>query len=337
MQTKINRPIARLVLLTSVGLAAAAVSFRPDAAQGVEPASKSATFRGLLEQRQRETIRAVSDYIANNPQADDVDQASAWIFETAAAIGLEADAVPLAETLLARRDLDPSSRQLAQTTLCLGLARSGKFDAAFAEFGAYLQGARFQSPFKSLDLASSLAAQARVAGNLAASKDIYERLASAYALNAQIGEIVEGRIARQELIGKPAPAVATTDTLGKPFELAGHSGQVVLVDFWATSCAPCLAEFPNLKQLYQEYHPKGFEIVGVSFDDSADTVEAYRTRAKLTWPMVMNESPQGRISDRFRTQTIPALFVIDQQGQVAQVDVRGADLRLVIEKLLAAK
>lgn len=333
MQSQLNRPIARLARFTALAVAAAALSLRPDTVHSDEP-SKSATFRGLLEQRQRETIRAVSEYIAGNPQADDVDAAYAWIFETAGANGLEAEAAPLAEGFLSRRDLDPASRQLAQSTLCLGLARSGKLDAALAEFGAYLQGARFGSPFKSLDLASGLAAQARVAGHLDASKAIYERVSSAYPLNAQIGEIIEGRIARQELIGKPAPAVSATDTQGKPFELAGLSGQVVLVDFWATNCAPCLAEFPNLKQIYQDHHSKGFEIVGVSFDDGAEIVEAYRTRAKLAWPMVMNESPAGRISDRFRTRTIPALFVIDKQGQVAQVDVRGPDLRLVIEKLL---
>ncbi|MBI3861125.1 MAG: redoxin domain-containing protein, partial [Planctomycetia bacterium] len=79
---------------------------------------------------------------------------------------------------------------------------------------------------------------------------------------------------------------------------------------------------------------QGFEIVGFSFDDGESTVEAFRARAKLPWRMAMNESPEGAVSTRFKVRTIPALFLIDRKGNVAQVDVRGNDLRTVVEKLL---
>jgi peroxiredoxin len=291
-------------------------------------------FRALVAERQRETLRAVAEYIAKNPSADDLEEACAFAFETAAANGLEADVVPLADQFLARPDLPPPARQLAQSTLALGLARSGRLDDGIARYGAYLLGARSQSPFRALDLAGSLSARARIAGNLAASREIYERLAGAFPLNAQITGIVEGRLARQDLIGKAAPAVIAADTRGDPFDLSALAGRVVLVDFWATSCAPCLAEFPNLRQLHREYGPRGFEIVGVSFDDAAATVETFQSRARLPWRMIMNESPRGTISEAFRTRSIPALFLIDKEGKIAQVDVRGADLREAIEGLL---
>lgn len=291
-------------------------------------------FRALLEQHQRASLRAAAEYIDRNPQADDIDQAYAWAFESASANGLEGEVLALAEKFLARRDLDPASRQLAQSALCIGLARSGKLDDGIVQFGAYLTGARFQSPFRTLDLAGSLSAQARMAGHLGASREIYERVAATYPFNAQIGEIVEGRIARQGLIGKPAPALVANDVQGKPFDLAALGGQVVLIDFWATNCAPCLAEFPNLRQIYKEHGGRGFEIVGVSFDDGPATVETFQSRAKLPWRMVMNEAPQGKISERYATRTIPGLFLVDKQGNIAEVDVRGSDLRLVVEKLL---
>jgi thiol-disulfide isomerase/thioredoxin len=299
-----------------------------------EGAVREKGVRALIAARHRETLRAVSEYISSNPQADDLEQAYAFAFETAGANGLEAEVIPLAEQFLARRDLDPPARQLAQTALSLGLARSGKLEEGMAQYGAYLLGARSQSPFRALDLAGSLSARARLAGNLAASREIYERLAAAYPLNAQIGSIVEGRIARQDLIGQSAPPVVATDTQGKPFDLASLAGRVVLVDFWATNCAPCLAEFPNLRQLHKDYGGRGFEIVGVSFDDAAATVEAFQSRARLPWRMVMNESPRGMISEGFRTRSIPALFLIGRDGKIAQVDVRGADLREAIEALL---
>ena len=291
-------------------------------------------FRALLDKHQRESLRSIADYVAKNPDADDVEQASVWMFETAVAQGLEAEVLASAEQFLKRRGLDQPSVSLAQQALCLGLARTGKQAEAVAVFDTYLKGLRFQLPFRALDLAGSLSAQARIAGDLAASREIYERVAGAFPLNPQIGEIVEGRIARQELIGQPAPRIGANDMEGKRIELADYAGKLVLVDFWATNCAPCLAEFPNLKQLYKDLHEKGLEIVGISFDDSPDTVLAYTSRAKLPWRMTMNDSPEGSIAARFKTKTIPALFLVDRRGNVAQVDVRGNDLRAVIERLL---
>lgn len=288
----------------------------------------------MLEKNQREALRTITDYVAKNPEADDAEQAALWIFETALAQGLEAEAVAPAEQFLKRRGLDQPSVSLAQQALCVGLARTGKQAESLAVFETYLRGVRFQSPFRTLDVAGSLAAQARIAGDLAASREIYERVSGVYPLNAQIGEIVEGRIARQELIGQPAPRIAANDLEGKRVEMADYAGKVVLVDFWATNCAPCLAEFPNLKQLYKDGHEKGFEILGVSFDDGPDIAQAYAARAKLPWRMVMNETPDGTIAQRYKTRTIPALFLVDRKGNVAQVDVRGNDLRLVVEKLL---
>jgi peroxiredoxin len=292
-------------------------------------------FRALLDKHERDTLRSIAEYVAKNPDAGDIEQASVWIFETALAQGLEAEVVETAEKFLKRPGLDQPSISLAQQALAMGLARTGKRGAALAVFDTFLRGVRFQSPFRSLDLASSLAAQARIAGDLAASREIYERVSAAYSLNAQIAEIIEGRIARQELIGQPAPQIGTNDMEGKRVDVADFAGKVVLVDFWATNCAPCLAEFPNLRQTYKELHDKGLEIVGVSFDDNPDTVQAFVARAKLPWRMVMNESPEGQIALRYKTKTIPALFVIDRKGTVAQVDIRGTDLRPVIEKLLA--
>jgi peroxiredoxin len=319
--------LVALWLLTGAGLPLALAADQPDSKSKIG-------FRALVEKHQREALLSVVDYLARHADADDAEAAAQWLFESAVAQGLEAEVVAPAEQFLTRRGLDQPSISLAQQALCVGLARTGKRAEALAVFDAFLKGVRFQSPFRSLELAGSLAAQARIAGDLAAARAIYERVAAAYPLNTQITEIVEGRIARQELIGQPAPRLAAGDIEGKRIDLADYAGKVVLIDFWATSCAPCVAEFPNLKQLYKEHHEKGLEIVGVSFDDGPETVQAYVPRAKLPWRMVMNDSTEGVISHRFKTRTIPALFVVDRKGQIAQVDVRGNDLRAVVEKLL---
>jgi peroxiredoxin len=296
--------------------------------------SSAKGFRAIVEAQQRDTIRQVSEYLSAHPDADDADQAALWIIETAAANSLEAEVVPITEQFLKRRDLDQTSVSQAQQVLCIGLARTGKRGEATAAFESYLRGVRFQTPFKALDLASSLSALARIEGDLNGSRDILQRVSSAYPLNQQIGDIIEGRIARQELIGQPAPRFGVNDLEGKPADISEYTNRVLIVDFWGTNCAPCLAEFPNLKQVYKDYHDRGFDILGVSFDDSPATVEAFRARAKLPWRMAMNESAEGTVSSRFKVRTIPALFLIDRKGVVANVDVRGPDLRTVIEKLL---
>ncbi len=295
---------------------------------------KSTGFRAIVDKHQREAIRQVAEYVAAYPDAEDAEQAAVWMFETASANGLESEVVGAAEQFLKRRDLDQTAISQAQQALCLGLARTGKRGEATTVFDAYLRGVRFQSPFRALDLAGSLSALARIDGDLIGSREILERVSSAYPLNQQIGDIVEGRIARQDLIGQPAPRFGTNDLEGKRVDVADYANRVVLVDFWGTTCAPCLAEFPNLKQIYKEFHEEGFDIVGISFDDSPATVEAFRARAKLPWRMAMNESAEGPVSGRFKVRTIPALFLIDRKGNVAQVDVRGNDLRTVIETLL---
>lgn len=327
-----NPPVRSVVIVLAV-LAAPVVSDHLPADDS-PPTGKSAGFRAIVDKQQREAIRQVADYAVAHPDSEDVEQAFVWMFETASANGLESEVVGAAEQFLKRRDLDQTSISQAQQALCLGLARTGKRGEATAVFDAYLRGVRFQSPFRALDLAGSLSALARIDGDLVGSREILERISSAYPLNQQIGDIVEGRIARQELIGQPAPRFGTNDLEGKRVDVVDYANRVVLVDFWGTTCAPCLAEFPNLKQIYKEFHEQGFDVVGISFDESPATVEAFRARAKLPWRMAMNESAEGPVSGRFKVRTIPALFLIDRKGNVAQVDVRGHDLRTVIEKLL---
>lgn len=293
-----------------------------------------AGFRSLLAQQQRETFLKVAEYAAQNPQAEDALQAQFWLLENSVVSGLEAEAVPVAEKLLERTDLDQSTRSAAQQVLCLGLVRGGKVSQAVGLFDAYLKGVRFQQPSRTIDFAQALATKARIVGEFGASREIYEKLASAFPLNPQVSEMAESKIAKLDLIGKPAPRIGADDRQGKRVDLDDYTGKVVLVDFWATNCAPCLAEFPNLKQMYQELQPQGFEIIGVSLDEDGQTVDAFCERARLPWRMVMNETPEGEVGKRYKVRTIPALYLVDRQGKVVQLDVRGNDLRTTVEQLL---
>jgi len=78
--------------------------------------------------------------------------------------------------------------------------------------------------------------------------------------------------------GEPAPDFETTTLDGQPFNLSSLHGKIVLLDFWATWCAPCVAELPNIRKLHDQYSADGLVAVSISFDRDADTAHKYTIR-----------------------------------------------------------
>ncbi|MDP2955130.1 MAG: TlpA disulfide reductase family protein [Longimicrobiales bacterium] len=115
-------------------------------------------------------------------------------------------------------------------------------------------------------------------------------------------------------VGAPAPAYGARTLGGDSVSLAGLRGQVVLLNFWATWCAPCRHETPFLQALYQERKSRGLEIVGASMDTGdargqvADFVEEYG----VTYPILLD--PQMRGMDLYRVLGLPATFLVDREG-----------------------
>ncbi|MBC7819405.1 MAG: TlpA family protein disulfide reductase [Planctomycetaceae bacterium] len=294
------------------------------------------TFQDVIVSRQKDLLRDADSYIEKNPEATDLDEAFAWSFETARRFGLEADALPLAERCLQSRTASVAAKTAAKTVLCVGLAKSGKLKDAVAAFQDSLQFARFGAN-EPLDLAIELVAQAGLAGDHTTAKKIYEILSNRFGLNPQIGEICGNRLRKLELIGTDAAELSLTDLGGEPASIAAMKGKVLLIDFWATNCPPCLEEFPKLKQLYADKHEEGFEVLGISLDDSPEIVEAFQARAKLPWKLVCEAEQVRQAREKYRVRTIPSLFLVGRDGRIAQVDLKGNDLRQAVERCLAEK
>lgn len=317
-------------VIAVVGWIAASAGFEspppdPHAAEG---------FSSLLTAQTRKTFDAVSGYLAQHPDAADAPRAYRWIFRTAREQGLERDAVPFAESYLRRDGDDSATRTAAQEVLALGLAQQGRLDGALAVFDDRLQSIRLRTPDETVDFAFSLAVQAQMAGAPEAARTIYGRVPQAFFLNTAVREMAESRLDKLELVGKPAPQIDVDDLGGDPVSLEKLAGRVVVVDFWATNCAPCLAEFPNMKQLYAEYHDRGLEILGISLDEDRDVVHAFQETWKLPWPLIVNPSKVDQLRRDYRVPKIPAIYVLDQQGTVFAFDTRGNDLRQAVERLL---
>ena len=104
-------------------------------------------------------------------------------------------------------------------------------------------------------------------------------------------------------------------------------GNYVLVDFWASWCGPCRQEMPNVIQNYERYHAKGFEIVGVSFDQKKDAWVAAVQQIGMRWPQMSDlKGWQCAASDIYGVRSIPASVLLDPQGKIIAIDLRGKAL-----------
>ena len=133
-------------------------------------------------------------------------------------------------------------------------------------------------------------------------------------------------------------AVTTTDLSGKPISLAQYKGKVVLMDFWATWCGPCVGEMPNVIANYKKYHAQGFDIVGVSLDQDKGALTKYIAANKMPWRQIFDGKGWGSaVGKQYGVQAIPFGLLIGRDGKIVALEVRGPALGPAIEKALAAK
>lgn len=133
-------------------------------------------------------------------------------------------------------------------------------------------------------------------------------------------------------INKPALDFQVIGLNGEALSLAQYRGQVVLLDFWATWCPPCIAEMPNVKQTYAKYRNQKFEIIGISLDRSMAPLEEYIANEGLAWRQYWDNG--GRIANMYNVRAIPSTFLIDGAGTIRQVNLRGPALEMAVAELV---
>ena len=156
-----------------------------------------------------------------------------------------------------------------------------------------------------------------------------------------VKETRAGRIMQKQALNKPIEfAGKTVDD--KDFSTKEYKGKVILIDFWATWCGPCVKELPRVKALYAKYHEKGLEIVGISCDGEGEKLAAYVKKESIPWIQMWDKKAQTGgdswhpITKKWGILSIPAMFLIDRNGNLRTVEAR-ANMEEMIPKLLDEK
>jgi thiol-disulfide isomerase/thioredoxin len=132
-------------------------------------------------------------------------------------------------------------------------------------------------------------------------------------------------------------AIKGTLLNGQPFDQKSLAGKVVLVDFWATWCGPCVAEIPNVLEQYEKYHAKGFEVIGISLDQDRGALEKFVADQKVPWPILFEESEgdgwQHPLATYYGISGIPTVILLGRDGNVITLNARGERLGEELAKL----
>ena len=228
-----------------------------------------------------------------------------------------------------------------QLQLRLGnMPRDPKMQRTFyLDVVAHLKSAKVASQ-QDLALAYTFGQLAEQIGNVDLAKEAYREFGKVFSTSddetlAGYGAKMTGIARRLDLPGKEMKIEGQTVS-GEPFDWKSYRGKVVLVDYWATWCRPCIQELPNVKENYTKYHDKGFEVVGISLDSDPARLQSFLTEREIPWACLFEEGAGWNhpMAEYYGVMGIPATMLLDREGKVVSMGIRGGELGRQLAKLL---
>jgi len=168
-------------------------------------------------------------------------------------------------------------------------------------------------------------------------ESLINALDTAVAALPQIKSLKERLVVMKAVsVGQKAPEFTMNDTNGNPVSLSSKTGsKLLLIDFWAAWCNPCRQENPNVVKVYNEFHKKGFDVLGVSLDQKKEDWLKAIADDKLTWTHVSDIKYWGNEAAKlYAVNSIPSNFLLDDKGIIIGRNLRGDDLYKKVKEIL---
>lgn len=137
-------------------------------------------------------------------------------------------------------------------------------------------------------------------------------------------------------IGMEAPAFNVEDFNGKQVDLSKYKGSIIIIDFWATWCAPCIQEFPNMKKMYNKFKDKGVQFIGVSLDDDIEDLRGFVKQEEVEWPQIFDGKRwKGALPALYHVQAVPTMFVLDRENKIRYIGSDTESVTRIVTTLLS--
>ena len=320
-----------LPLILMLSPAASSLAADPPAAKGV-----AKSVAEILTENDRQLVKTLLGYIESNPKAVDLDQAYMTMLNKVIEYDWFLDFEKPALTYLSKYP-DGPIRSLAQIVATMARGHADDFTGALKRYEELMSGlGKPEQEEFAVNFTDSFANVATAAGQFDTSRKAFDILLAKYGQNADLRKKIEDEIEHLKLVGKPAPEIVANDVKGDPFRLANVQGKYVLLDFWASWCAPCVADLPNLAVTYAKYRSRGFEIIGINLDESKDALIDFTTTRNVPWRQIHNVTCGGDVVEAYGVSRLPASFLIDPSGNLIRMELKGKTLDKVLDTLLPA-
>lgn len=143
------------------------------------------------------------------------------------------------------------------------------------------------------------------------------------------------RESSEDLVGEEMRIWGTTVD-GEPFDWEAYRGKVVLVDFWTSWCPHCWPEIANARRAYEQYHDRGFDVVGINLDQDTNKMNAYLAKEDIPWKVLHTKGAGWKhpVAVEYGIRGVPTMFLVDRNGRIISVNARGKNLGRLLNSLI---